>query len=80
MSTITVSIDQIPAKAAPKEDTDDAGFVTGLTAGWGALTTFAVGLATAFGALLPWLVVLGIVGVPVRCCRLARRRRPSLSG
>lgn len=77
MSTITVSIDQTPAKAAPKDDSDDAGFVTGLKAGWDALTTFAVGLATALGALLPWLVVLGIVGIPAL---LAWRRRSRRTG
>jgi hypothetical protein len=75
MSTITVSIDQIPDAAPPKkQDTDDAGFVAGLSAGWGALTTFAVTLATAFGALLPWLVVLGIVGIPAYLVWRSRRR------
>lgn len=78
MSTITVSIDQIPAEAAPKEDGPEAGFVTGLEAGWDALTTFAVGLATALGALLPWSVVLGIVGVPALL--IWRRRRASGTG
>ncbi|GAB3199740.1 hypothetical protein GCM10027062_17230 [Nocardioides hungaricus] len=72
MSTITVSIDQTPAKA--KKDTDDAGFVTGLKAGWDALATSAVGLATALGALLPWLVVLGIVGIPALLIWRSRRR------
>lgn len=80
MSTITVSIDQIPpSKAAPKEqDTDEAGFLTGLSAGWDALTAFAVALATAFGALLPWLVVLGALGVPAFL--VWRRRRVSGGG
>ena len=74
MSTITVSIDQTPEKTAPKKsDSDDAGFLTGLSAGWDALTTFAVALLTAFGALLPWLVVLGLVGVPALV--IWRRRR-----
>jgi hypothetical protein len=75
MSTITVSVDQIPEKAAPtKTDTDGAGFLTGLSAGWDSLTTFAVGLATALGALLPWLVVLGIVGIPAYLVWRSRRR------
>lgn len=78
MSTITVSIDQIPAKPAPKDDADEAGFLTGLSAGWGALTTVAVALVTAFGALLPWLVVLGILGIPALL--IWRRRRPTGSG
>ncbi|KQW49132.1 hypothetical protein ASC77_10575 [Nocardioides sp. Root1257] len=79
LSTIVVSIDQIPEKKkpAPKKD-DETGFVAGLSAGWGALSTFAVGLATAAGALLPWLVVVAIVGVPVLL--LVRSRRISRAG
>lgn len=78
MSTIVVSIDQIPEKkAAAKPESDDAGFVTGLQAGWDALTTFAVGLATALGALLPWMIVVAIVGPPAY---LLYRRRFSKSG
>lgn len=77
MSTIVVSIDRTPAKAAQK-DTDDAGFVAGLKAGWGALATFAVGLATAVGALLPWLVVLLVLGIPtLLLVRALRRRTPA---
>ena len=78
LSTIVVSIDRTPAKQAAPEDTDDAGFVAGLQAGWGALSTFAVGLATAVGALLPWLVVLGLVGIPtLLLVRSLRRRTPA---
>lgn len=76
MSTIVVSIDQIPEKkAAPKPETDETGFVSGFKAGWDALTTFAVGLATAFGAVLPWLAVLAILGYPIwLLVRVLRRR------
>ncbi|GAA4698167.1 DUF4349 domain-containing protein [Nocardioides conyzicola] len=82
MSTIAVSIDRTPdKKAAAAEDEDDAGFVAGLKAGWGALSTFAVGLATALGALLPWLVVVLIVGIPtLLLVRALRRRTPQSSG
>ena len=77
LSTIVVSIDQVPAKkAAPKKE-DDTGFVAGLSAGWGGLKTFAVALATILGAVLPWLVVLVVLGVPtLLLTRAARRRRP----
>ena len=75
MSRITVSIDKIPPKPEPKqEDTDEAGFLVGLSAGWGALTAFAVALATAFGALLPWLVLLAILGIPAYLVWRSRRR------
>ncbi|GAW51547.1 MULTISPECIES: DUF4349 domain-containing protein [unclassified Nocardioides] len=78
MATIVVSVDQIPEKktAPPKED--KAGFLTGLSAGWHGLTTFAVALATVVGALLPWLIVVAIVGPPLLLLvRALRRRRPS---
>lgn len=77
MSTITVSIDQVPAKTAKKAEDDNSGFLAGLSAGWDALAAFAVGLATAFGALLPWLVVLGILGPPAYLLVRAIRRRIS---
>ena len=81
MSTIIVSIDEIPAKKAvvapPK---DDSGFVAGLSAGWHALTVFAVGVATVLGALLPWLIVVVIVGPPLLLLvRSIRRRRTAAS-
>jgi hypothetical protein len=79
MSTITVSIDETPSKPAPqKDDSDEAGFLTGLSAGWGALTAVAVALLTAFGALLPWAVALGLVGIPALL--IWRRRRPRSPG
>jgi hypothetical protein len=76
MSTITVSIDQTPAKAAKKAD-DESGFLAGLSAGWDALAAFGVGLATVLGALLPWLVVVAILGPPAYLLVRAARRRIS---
>jgi hypothetical protein len=79
MSTLVVSIDQVPPKKqAPAEEDDDAGFLSGLSSGWGALSTFAVGLATVLGALLPWLVVLAVLGVPVLLVVRALRRRTTV--
>jgi hypothetical protein len=77
MSAITVSIDETPAKVVKKAEDDKSGFLAGLSAGWGALTTVAVGLATALGALLPWLIVLGILGPPADLLVRAVRRRVS---
>ncbi|WP_028635580.1 DUF4349 domain-containing protein [Nocardioides sp. URHA0032] len=77
MSTITVSIDETPARVVPKAEEDRSGFFAGLSAGWDALAAFAVGLATLLGALLPWLVVLGILGPPAYLLVRAIRRRIS---
>jgi hypothetical protein len=77
MSTITVSIDRTAAPAVKKADDHESGFVAGLSAGWDALAAFAVGLATVLGALLPWLVVLGIVGPPLWLLGRRVRRRVS---
>lgn len=74
LSTIVVSIDRTPAHQTKPEE-DDTGFVAGLSAGWGALTTFAVGLATAVGALLPWVVVVAVLGVPALLLVRSVRRR-----
>ena len=77
MSTITVSIDETPAKVVKKAEKDESGFFAGLSAGWDALAAFAIGLATVLGALLPWLVVLGILGPPAYLLGRAIRRRVS---
>lgn len=80
MSTITVSIDKTPTKAVKKAEDDDAGFVAGFKAGWDALTAFAVGLATALGALLPWIVVVAILTPPTLLVVRAIRKRTGKSG
>lgn len=81
MSTIVVSIDQIPEKKpAAEPEGSEAGFVTGFKAGWDGLTAVAVGLATALGAVLPWLVVLAVVGPPTYLLARAIRRRLSKPG
>jgi hypothetical protein len=61
LATITVDIDHERSAAAQEDRT---GFLAGLAAGWHGLVTVAVGLATAAGALLPWLLVLLVLAVP----------------
>jgi hypothetical protein len=82
MSTITVAVERTPAKAKPKpEHHDAAGFLSGLSDGWGALKTFLVGASTVAGALLPWLLlalVLAVPGWPL--LRRLRRREPAAAG
>lgn len=80
MSTITVGIERVPdpRKAAVKADDDD-GFLAGLSAGWDSLKGFGTAAATVVGALLPWLVVLTLVGIPVwLLVRSMRRRAPEV--
>lgn len=75
-STITVSLER-PAEKEKKEkkddDTDDAGFLSGLEAGWDGLTSATTAALTVVGAVLPFAVVLLVLGSPVLV--LLRRRR-----
>lgn len=67
MATINVSVERTKEKKepAPKaKDKDDSGFFSGLGDGWDALKTFGDGFATVVGALLPWMVVAGILAIP----------------
>lgn len=61
MSTLTVSlsVDSVPVTADP------AGFGDGFTAGWNALVALGNGLVVGLGFVLPWLVVLVVVGAIV---------------
>ncbi|MEE6259601.1 DUF4349 domain-containing protein [Plantactinospora sonchi] len=65
-----------------EDDTRDepaTGFVAGLKGGWRAFVASLEILLTVLGALLPWLVALGLpaVGVGWLVRRLRRRRRPA---
>jgi hypothetical protein len=62
MSTISLTILSPTAAPAPKPDT--SGFAGGLRSGWDALVTVLVGLATVAGALLPFLGVVLLLGIP----------------
>jgi hypothetical protein len=70
LSTITVTL-LAPQAAAPVEEDDDFGFLTGLEAGWTGLVAALVLLLTIVGLLLPWLIV--IVPVVLGTVWLARR-------
>ncbi len=79
MSTITLAVERTPQKAKPEpKDEDEAGFLSGLSDGWGALKTFLVGASTVAGALLPWLVLLLVLALPGwPLVRRLRRREPA---
>ena len=78
LSTIRVLIERTSEAKEKKPDTDDAGFLSGLDDGWDALTSFGTGVATVAGALLPFAILFGLLGVPawVVLRRVARRRTP----
>lgn len=78
LSTITVHLQRHPSEE-PEEDDGDEGFLAGLSAGWDALGTVAVGLATVAGAVLPFVgvaLVLGLPGWLVVRGAVRRRRAP----
>jgi hypothetical protein len=77
MATITVSLAPTPRHVAPHGALDDAGFLTGLKGGWQALVGFVVVALTVLGAVLPFALVLLVLGVPtwVAVRALLRRRR-----
>jgi hypothetical protein len=65
-ATITVNLVATPKVAplvAPVKKAHVVGFVRGLRGGWHAFTRTVTGITTAVGALLPFLVVLLILGV-----------------
>jgi hypothetical protein len=77
LSTITVHL-STPEKYVPPPDAlEGAGFIAGLTAGWHALVDVFVVSLTVFGAVLPFLAALLLVGVPawLGIRTLVRRRK-----
>jgi hypothetical protein len=73
LATLTLTLAE-PGKAPPV-DKKDRGFLAGLQAGWDAFTATFFALATALGAVLPFLIALALIGIPLWRFR-ARLRRP----
>ncbi len=76
MSTLHVTVVQV----APTEQLAPGGFLGGLQNGWNALLTTLNGLVVVLGALLPWLVVAGLVLLVVRWVLRRVRRRAQDGG
>jgi Domain of unknown function (DUF4349) len=72
MSTITVHVERSATRAERK--TEESGFLSGLASGWDGLSGAAVVLATLAGVLLPWVIVLAVLGLPLAW--LVRRTVP----
>ena len=74
LSTVTVDVERTPVHRTQRHE-DHTGFLAGLGAGWHGLTAVTVALATALGALLPFVgvaLVLALLGWPL--LRPLRRR------
>ncbi|WP_067183430.1 DUF4349 domain-containing protein [Microtetraspora niveoalba] len=81
MATVTLSLAG-PAAVIAKPEPKETGFLAGLHAGWKALVgSVEIGLVV-LGALLPWLVLGAVIGLPFiaivrrRARRTASRERP----
>ncbi|WP_169807268.1 DUF4349 domain-containing protein [Herbidospora cretacea] len=60
MATLTITL--VGPSAPPVQpQVEETGFLAGLKAGWDGLKKFADALSTIVGALLPWLVVMGVL-------------------
>jgi hypothetical protein len=79
LSTITVTL--ISEDAPVETGATRTGFLAGLRAGWDAFTTSMGVLVTVLGALLPWLVAVGVpAGGLVWWSRRRRAGRPVEAG
>ena len=76
LSKVTVKVTRSSAPV-PAPAKDSGGFLTGLTAGWHAFLTTGGVLLRVLGAMLPFLIVLGVPGV--FALRWWLRRRPRLA-
>lgn len=72
LATLSLSLVE-PGKAAKP---DERGFLSGLGNGWDAFTTTVLALATAVGVLLPFVVMLALIGVPLWYLRRRFHRAP----
>lgn len=74
LSTITVVL--LGPNARPSDDEPQTGFLAGLRAGWSAFVASVRVLLTVLGALLPWLIALGLPVFAVVWLVRRLRRRP----
>jgi hypothetical protein len=79
LSTVTAVLLGPDAAVKGSSDKQETGFLAGLKAGWHALTASLRVLLTVLGALLPWLVGLGVPILAVLwAMRRLRRQRPEV--
>ena len=81
LSTITVVLLGPEAKVTKPRPKNDTGFLAGLRNGWDAFVASLVVVLTIIGALLPWLIALGVPALLViMALRRAARRKPQPAG
>jgi hypothetical protein len=73
-SPITISLETPEAVV----EAEIPGFLAGLTAGWNALVTSSRVLLTIVGAVLPFVILVAVVGIPVLIWRRRARRVPAM--
>jgi hypothetical protein len=74
MATLSVTV--LAPEAIDKAPEDDEGFLAGLERGWDALVGVVVVALTTLGVLLPFVVVAGLVLIPLVLA--LRRRQPPI--
>lgn len=78
LSTVTVLIEQERGRTGKRED--DTGFLAGLARGWDGLRALVTGAATLAGLVLPFALLLAVLGVPTwLAARAVLRRRVTLA-
>lgn len=76
-ATLTLTLTEKGKPVVQTEPKQDKGFLAGLKGGWHAFTAVFSALATAIGAMLPFLVLLAIIAVPLWRYRHRLRRQPA---
>jgi hypothetical protein len=79
LATLSLTISE-KGKTPETTKEDDRGFLAGLKGGWNAFTATFSALATAVGAMLPFLIVLALIGFPLWRYRGRLRKTRSVSG
>ncbi|MET9270790.1 DUF4349 domain-containing protein [Kribbella sp. NPDC003557] len=77
LATLTLTLSEKGKPPVRTVEEPDKGFVAGLKGGWNAFTAVFSAIATAVGALLPFLVLLAIIAVPLWLFRNKLRRQPA---
>jgi hypothetical protein len=76
LATIDLSLVAPDTPAPTPADDEDLGFLAGLRGGWNAFLAVVVVALTGIGALVPFVILLGLVGVPAWLV-VRSRRHPS---